>query len=86
MRLPAVAIETRDILPCRDGRPTFQRRMGSMHVVEVLEGQLPAKRLSTHLVNDPNRFAHDLQLIEIERAFLVVIMSLANPGTEKSCP
>ena len=24
--------------PCCDGRPTFQRRMGSMHVVEVLEG------------------------------------------------
>ena len=38
MRLPAVAAEPCNSQPCRDGCPTFQRRMGSMHVIEVLEG------------------------------------------------
>ena len=36
MRLPAVAIEPCDSPPCRDGRPTFQRRISPMGVVEVL--------------------------------------------------
>ena len=37
MLVPAVAVERCDILPCRDGRPPFQRRMGSMRVIEVLK-------------------------------------------------
>ena len=37
MLFPSVAVERRDILPFRDWRPSFQRRMRPMSIVEVLE-------------------------------------------------
>ena len=37
MRFPSVAVERGDILPCLDWRPSFQRRMRSMRIVEVFE-------------------------------------------------
>ena len=36
MRFPSVVVERCDILPCLDWRPSFQRRMGPMGVIEVL--------------------------------------------------
>ena len=35
--VPAVVVERCDILPCRDGRPSRQRRMGPVRVIEGLE-------------------------------------------------
>ena len=37
MLVPAVVVERCDILPCRDGRPSRQRRMGPVRVIEGLE-------------------------------------------------
>ena len=37
MLVPAVVIERGDILPCRDGRPSRQRRMGPVRVIEGLK-------------------------------------------------
>ena len=37
MRFPSVVVERCDILPYLDWRPSFQRRMGPMRVIEVLE-------------------------------------------------
>jgi hypothetical protein len=37
MLFPSVAVERCDILPLRDWRPSFQRRMCPMSIVEVLK-------------------------------------------------
>ena len=37
MRFPWVVVERGDMLPCLDWSPSFQRRMGPMRVIEVLE-------------------------------------------------